>query len=95
MRCQREEFLELLVIEIDDLGGVVIGDQPVEQRHLPFDFRNIGAHGVLGRKLRQRSGTFIKIERRDRAAFVNMKIRHQPRQQGLADSRPWRSKDGD
>ena len=81
--------------DIDDLGGGVVRDQPVEQSHLAFDAGNIRLSGVLRRKLRQRRFTFVEVESRGSAAFVKVKIRHQPRQYRLTDARARRCNDGD
>ena len=83
-----------LVAEIDDLGDAVVGDQPVEQRHLPVDVADRRRGGVLGQELRQRVLAGVEIEAGDGAALVQMKVDEQPRQQRLADARPRRGDDG-
>ena len=84
-----------LVAEIDDLGGAVLGDEAVEQRHLSLDVADRRDARVLGQELGQRSAASVEIESRDRTAFLGVEFGEQPRQQRLADARSRRSDDVD
>ena len=92
---QREERIERLVAEIDDLAHAVLGDQAVEQRHLALDIADAGDGRARGQELRQRAAARIEIESRHRPAFPGVELGEQPRQQRLADARARRSDDGD
>ena len=91
----REKRLKQFVTEIDDLGGIIVRNQPVEQRHLSIDVANVRRDHALRQKLRERMLAGIEIERRNCTAFLRMKISEQPRQQGFADARARRCDNGD
>ena len=84
-----------LVTKIDDFCYVLVRDQVVEQRHLAVDLANRGRCGFFRQKLRQRPLTGIEIEGRDQAAFTEMKVGEQSRQQCFADAWPRRCNNGD
>ena len=47
-----EKRFERFVAEIDDLGGILVRDQAIEQRHLAIDVANGRYRGLFGQKLR-------------------------------------------
>jgi len=91
----REKRLKRFVAEIDYLGGIIVCNQPVEQRHLAIDVANVRCDNTLRQKLHERVFAGIEIKRRNRTAFLRIKISEQPRQQGLSDARSRRCDNGD
>jgi hypothetical protein len=72
----REKRHKRLMAEIDDLGGAVVGDQPVEQCHLPADIAYASGRCVLRQKLCQRAFPGVEIKAGDRVAFMAEQVAH-------------------
>jgi hypothetical protein len=64
--------------EIDDLGGVLIRDQTIEQRHLAIDVADNRYRGLFGQELHSRAFANIEIEGCDQTTLMQMEVSKQP-----------------
>src|SRR5579885_1547608 len=91
-----KKTLERGMPQIDHFVDAVLGNQAVEQSHLPVGGGNVGHARTPWQKLREGAAAAgIEVEGLDRATLLHVKIDEQASQQRLADSRTRRGDDGD
>ena len=81
--------------DVNDLGDVFVCHQMVEECHLAVDVAYGSRPGLVRQELRQRPFAHIEIESRRQTALMQVKVREQPREQGLGHAGSRRGDNGD
>src|SRR5262245_16780773 len=81
---QRKKTFISFMTDVNDLGGVFVCHQMIEECHLAVDIAYGSRRGLFGQELRQRPIASIEVESRHQPPLMQVKVREQSREQGLA-----------